>query len=218
MKNYILFFLFLILSINTDSQIYLGGNLGLNIAKVHFDSDDLNNSFKYIGRPKFGYNAGVVANFYFSRVLNLKTDLQYSQKGFKYEQTYVNGFKTFNYAFLSACGQLDVNPYDDIIFSPYLGAYFAFWISGIRQESNIKTNTTQRDIIYLKSDSSFAYNRYDSGIVPGFELKFKQKNKRWLILGLKYDFGMISTDVDKVAGWKNRNLTIYLHYVFRIKR
>lgn len=209
--------LFLI-SITSNSQIFMGWNVGINNSKVKFDDDEINESFKYIGKPKYGFHGGLNSYFYFSKVLDLKADIDYTTKGFKYEQTYYYGQKTFNYGQLNTLGQIDLNPYSDVIISPYIGAYVGYWIWGTREQTDLKTGISEKDKIYLKNDSTFSYNRYDSGLSAGVDFKFQQPKKRLLIIGLKYEYGMITTDIDKVAGWKNRNMSIYLQYFYRLKK
>ncbi|MBN2662303.1 MAG: hypothetical protein JXR68_01525 [Bacteroidales bacterium] len=216
-------FLFLALSLflissTTNSQIFMGWNAGLNNSKVKFDDDEINESFKYIGKPLYGFHGGLSNYFYFSKVLDLKIDMEYTTKGFKYKQTYYYGQKTFNYGQLNMQGQIDLNPYSDVIISPYLGAYVGYWIWGTREQTDLKTGIYEKDKIYLKNDSTFSYNRYDSGLSAGVDFKFPQPNKRLLIIGVIYEYGMITTDVDKVAGWKNRNMSIYLQYFYRLKK
>jgi len=201
-----------------SSQIYLGWNAGLNTSEVKFDNEEYNESFKHIGRPKFGYSAGINSYFYFSKVLDLKTDILYTTKGFRYEQTYYYGHKTLNYGQINLQGQIDLNPDADIIFSPYIGSYAAYWISGKSVQTDLRLGYTDKEDIYLKRDSTFAYKRYDSGISAGIDMKFNQPNYKLIVIGIKYELGMITTDIDKVAGWKNRNLNIYFKYYYRVKR
>ncbi|MEA3450558.1 MAG: outer membrane beta-barrel protein [Bacteroidota bacterium] len=197
------------------SQIYLGGEFGGNASKIRFDDNIIQEDFKHIQDYQYGYSAGLSGLFYFSKVLNVNTDLLYTKKGFAYTQPFSDGYKTFDYLQLSAAGQLDLNPKDDIVFSPYIGTYGAYWISGERSFFDYKQNTFVTDKIYLNSDTSFAYNRYDLGVTVGIEAKFEQNYYRWLVLGLKYEHGMLSTDIEKVLGWKNRNLSVYLKYFFK---
>jgi len=214
----IFFLIFILLSSISSSQIYLGGEFGGNASKIRFDDDNIQKDFKHIQNFEYGYSAGLSGLFYFSKVLDVKTNLQYTKKGFAYSQTYSKGYKTFDYLQISAAGQLDINPKDDIVFSPYIGTYGAYWISGTRSFFDYKQNIFINDKIYLNSDTSFAYNRYDLGITAGIEAKFEQNYYRWLILGVKYELGMVSTDMEKVLGWKNQNLSVYLEYFFRIKK
>ncbi len=200
------------------SQIYIGAGGALNSSTVHFDDDSYNQTFKYIGKTKFGFNAGINGYFYFSKVLDLKVEMQYLTKGFKYSGTYSYGQKTFNYGQVNLMGQMEFNHDADVVIAPYLGAYIGYWISGTRTQTDIKTGVTDEDIIYLKGDTTFSYNRYDSGISAGVDFKFPQANHKYLILGTRYDYGMITTDIDKVAGWKNRTFSLYLQYYFRLKK
>lgn len=218
MKYFFLITFFFLFGLNLNSQIYLGWNIGGNNSKVRFDDNSYNESFKYIGKPKFGYNAGITNYFYFSKALDLKTEILYTTKGFKYEQSYYFGHKTFNYGQLNLSGQMDLNPYSDVIVAPYIGSYVGYWIWGVATQTDLKLGTTETDNIYLKNDSTFAYNRYDSGLSAGVDFKFVQDNKRFVVLGLKYEFGMVTTDIEKVAGWKNRNISIHFQYFYRFKR
>jgi len=218
MMKKILTIIFIFLNLSAYPQIYGGFKVGANVASVRFDNEDLNESFKYIGKPYWGYNAGFNANFYFSKVLNLKTELKYSSKGFKYEQTYYYGYKTFNYGQFSSFGQIDLNPDGNVLVSPFMGPYTAYWISGVRYQYDVKGNTYDYDKIYLNSDTTFAYNRFDSGIIVGVDFKFEKSNHKKLVMGMMYELGMVTTDIEKVDGWKNRNLTLYLELYYRLKK
>ncbi len=213
----ILIFIFLFI-INSFSQIYFGGIIGANASKIKFDDNSVQKEFRYIQIPRYGYNAGVTGLFYFSEALNVKTDLLYTNKGFAYSQPYSKGYKIFNYAQLSIAGQVDLNPKASIVFSPFISPYGAYWISGKRSFFDYKKDNFITDKIYLNSDTTFSYNRYDLGISAGIEAKFRQKYHQWLVVGLKYEQGMVSTDIKKVLGWKNKNFSIYLEYFYRIKR
>lgn len=210
--------LFFLTISNSNSQIYLGGFLGLNASKIQFDDQNIQDNFKYIQNFRFGYSSGLSGLFYFSKALNVKTDLLYTQKGFAYSQTYSKGYKVSNFVQISAAGQIDLNPKKKLIFSPYMAPYLGYWISGKRAFFDYQNQNFITDKIYLNSDTSFAYNRLDVGIAVGFEVKFKQNYHQWLVLGARYEQGMLSNDIEKVQGWKNRNLSIYLEYFYRIKK
>ena len=70
----------------------------------------------------------------------------------------------------------------------------------------------------LSSDTTFAYNRHDVGLIAGIDFNFEQQNNRRFVLGMKYEQGMISTDIEKVDGWINKNFSIYFRYMFRVKK
>lgn len=219
MKIIIITFFLVVFSVSKiDSQIFLGFTAGGNGANVTFDDDVTQNSFKYIDKLRYGYNIGVSGDYYFAKVLSVELDFLYTLKGFAYEQTYSSGFKQFNYGQANAAGKIDLNPDGDIIISPYLSPYVAYWLSGKRMQTDIKTGVMEQDKIILKSDTTYAYNRYDSGIIIGVDFKFKQPNHRYFILGTKYEQGMVSTDIEKVDGWRNKNFSIYFKYMFRVKK
>ncbi len=211
---FILFFL-LIFIYNSNSQIYFGIISGLNSANIRFVDDEVNKSFSAIENNRFGYNAGICGDFYFSKVLSVEIDLAYTTKGFNFEQTYSRGYKQFNYIQLNANGKIDFNPDEDIIFSAYVAPYAAYWLSGKRMISGVNYGYVV-DKIPLQSDTTFRYNRYDLGLIFGTEMKFEQENDALFIIGLKYEHGMISTDIDKVDGWFNRNISLYFRYLFNL--
>jgi Outer membrane protein beta-barrel domain len=219
MKFSIIAFFLVVFSISQiNSQIYLGFTVGGNGANVTFDDDDMQHGFKSIDKLRYGYNVGISGDYYFAKVLSVELDFSYTLKGFAFEQTYSSGFKQFNYGQVNAAGKIDLNPDSDIIISPYLSPYAAYWISGKRMQTDIKTGIPRIDKIDLKSDTTYAYNRYDLGIIIGVDFKFEQPNHRYFILGTKYEQGMISTDIDKVDGWRNKNFSIYFRYMFRVKK
>lgn len=219
MKIVVIAFFLIVLSVfQINSQIYLGFTAGGNGANVTFDDDLMQLGFKSIDKLRYGYNVGLSGDYYFADVLAVELDFAYTLKGFAYKQTYSRGFKQFNYGQVNAAGKIDLNPDGDIIVTPYLSPYVAYWISGKRMQTDIKTGVLEQDKIILKSDTTYAYNRYDSGLIIGVDFKFKQPNHRYFILGTKYEQGMVSTDIEKVDGWKNKNLSIYFRYMFRVKK
>lgn len=218
MKKFIIVSILLFFSFSVNSQIYLGFTGGLNGANVRFDDDALQRAFKYKDKLRYGYNVGLTGDFYFSKVLSVDVDFLYTLKGYAYEQTYSMGYKQFNYGQISAAGKLDLNPGSDVIVSPYIAPYGGYWITGKRMHSDFKTGIVEEDKIYLSNDSTFAYNRYDIGIAAGVDFKFKQQYHRQLVVGIKYEQGMVSTDIDKVDGWLNKNFSIYIRYLFRVKK
>lgn len=217
-KILFLSFLFLTINFTLNSQIYLGFSGGVNAAGIRFDNDVQQNGFRKIDKPRYGYKAGLTGDFYFAKVLAVQVDLDYTLKGFAYELTYSEGYKIFNYGQISAAGKIDLNPDSKVIVSPFLAPYAAYWISGKRMQSDYKTGIIDIDKIYLSGDTTFAYNRYDIGIIAGINFKFEQPNHRYFELGIRYEQGMISTDIEKVDGWRNKNLSIYFRYVYRVKK
>ncbi len=217
-KTFILILYFLTVFASVQAQIYVGGNVGVNFSGIRFDDKVLQQSFRYYDKIRYGINTGINGDFYFSKILSVDADLAYSQKGYAYEQTYSQGYKQFEYVQISANGKLDLNPDSKVIFSPYVGTYGAFWAAGKRMKSNYKTGIIYEDKITLSSDTTYSYNRYDTGIIGGFEVKFKINYKRYFTIGIKYEHGMISTDIEKVDGWKNKNLSLYTRLLFRIKK
>ena len=201
-----------------NSQIFVGFTAGINGANIRYDNDYWQQSFREVDHLRYGYNVGVSGNYFFSKVLSVEIDFLYTLKGFTYKQTYISGFKQFNYGQVNAAGQLVLNPDSDILIAPYLSPYLAYWISGKKMETNARTGDYDEGKIVLSSDTTFAYNRYDMGLTAGVDFMFEISRYRTFILGAKYEHGMISTDIEKVDGWRNKNFSIYFRYMFKIKK
>jgi hypothetical protein len=208
---------FLIIATNLQSQIYLGLSTGISASKIHFDDESLQKNFRPIQKFSKNFIYDINSELYFGQVLNLNISATYLSKGFDYEQTYVKGYKHLRYIEIQTAGQIDINPDDKLIFSPYIGTYAAYWLSGERRYFDYKNNIYLTDSINFGNDSTFRYNRYDLGIIGGIDIKFPQKrNKKIIISGIRYEQGMISTDIEKVNGWKNRTFIVYLRYIFKL--
>ena len=213
-----LFFLTLLL-INTDiakAQIYVGFGGGMNLSKVRYDNDTANSYLKEFQHFEKGFNGGFFSTFYFGKVLSVRSDLEYTQKGFQYTSTYRGEYKKFNFVEISTAGALDLNYDADIVITPFIGYCIAYWSSGTRGLFDVKNQIYQIDKIYLNSDTTFAYNRLDMGLTCGIEFRYKPTKKNLLTWGTKYEYGLMSSAKNKTDGWKNRNLSIFLAYNFKL--
>lgn len=217
-KKLLLLILCIVLYLFGNSQIYMGISGGANASNVRFDDADVQDAFRYKDKPHFGTTISYVSDFYFGQVLSLMVDAGYTVKGLKYKQTYSQGYKKFEFLQLIIAGKVDLNPEADFIVSPYIAPYGAYWLAGEKQHSDYKTGVIKEEKINLKNDTAFQYNRYDIGLVAGIDFKVKAGRKNYFIFGLRYEHGMLSSDIDKVDGWKNRNLNIYMKFLFRIKK
>ncbi len=213
-----LIFLILFLT-NVDiakTQTYLGFGGGMNFSKVRYDNDTSNSYLKEFQHFEKGFNAGLFSTIYFGKVLSVRSDLEYTQKGFQYTSTYRGEYKKFNYAEISTSGALDLNYDGDIVITPFIGYWLAYWMSGTRGIFDIKNKIYQTDKIYLNSDTTFAYNRWDTGLSCGLEFRYKPTKKTLLTIGTKYEYGLMSSSKNKTDGWKNRNILIFLAYNFKL--
>ncbi len=202
-----------------DAQVFVGMSSALNFSRVRFDDDDFQESFKAKEKFRAGYAVSGVADIYFGEVLSLMVEASYTTKGFAYRQTYSQGFKRFNFAELLLAGKIDLNPDAKLaVFSVYLAPYAAYWLSGIKQHSDYKTGVIYETDIKLKSDTSFAYNRYDAGIAGGVDCRLRASKTFYVALGLRTEYGMLSSDKERVLGWKNRNIAINLKFLLKIKK
>lgn len=214
----ILIILLLFIKTNLFSQIFIGATGGINVSKIKYDNQYYNSIFSPFQKFRPGINSGLMSYLYFGKVMDVRLETSYSQKGFNYEDTYTKGHKNFSYAEISTAGQLDLNYDKKVNFSPYLGYFVAYWLSGKYQYFDYKNSEFITGNIYLKSDTTFAYNRIDLGLLAGIDTKIKLSRKQILTIGFRYEHGLLSTEKNKIDGWKNRNLSLYLALNFKINK
>ncbi len=207
----------LILPIAAYSQFWLGLKGGVNFSTVKFDSPNFNSQFKNYLKLYPGVNYGIDGDLYFTEALSLKINCLYTQKGFKYDQTYIYGYKRYNYFLASFAGKIDLNPFEKNVFALSLAPYLAYWKSGEQLEGYRKTHVILRDQMYLKADTNFAYNRIDAGVVFAVYLLHSINRKMRFNLSFGYELGMVSTAKENVLGTFNRNFFIDIAVVRRIK-
>ena len=116
-------------------------------------------------------------------------------------------------------GQVDLTPDSKIIVSPYISPFVAYWLSGTMSFWDSKNNVYVTDEeIYLGNDTTFRYNRYDTGILTGIDFKIKQPHHRFWTIGFCYEYSMLTTAREEIYGWKNRNIKFYIQYFYRIRK
>jgi len=200
------------------SQIYLGPIFGFNASKVRYDNEYYNESLKAFQKFRVGINSGFLTYFYFGKVMDVRAETIFTQKGFSFNDTYTSGYKVFGFAEENVAGQLDLNYDSKVMVSPYLGYFGAYWLYGKRKYFDYKNDIYITDKIYLKNDTIFEYNRIDLGLIAGVDFKYKLSKKQILTFGFKYEFSLLSSAKNKVDGWKNRNISIFLAYNFKISK
>ena len=205
-----------ILNINANAQFAIGFKSGVNMSYVRFANEYVHEAMKPIMKLKPGLNGGIVAEYYFVRGLAVQPEFIYTGKGYKYDQTFNDGKKRYDYLQCSVAGKVSSDNRDYRVFSAFIAPYFSYWLSGMRYHMDYKNREEQREKIDF-NNPDYTYNRLDAGIIVGVEYKVKQSKHRQLTIELRYEHGLISNNISKVDGLKNRSLSLAFGYRFSRK-
>ncbi len=187
MKNIFTTLLFLLFSFSTlMAQVTVGPKVGFNLASIN-SSEKPEAGVDEGFLP--GYNAGMAANFNFTDILSLYSELIYTQKGERVTTTFTflgireERFKEYFIQMpLFARGQFGGSQAKVFV---HAGPSFGYWLGGkiktettfndtkTEEESNIKfvdEKTVDPENIELLNEN---YNRFEVGIGFGFGFLYK---------------------------------------------
>lgn len=161
----------------SESSVYYGVRLGLNVANLSGDIEGLNS--------KAGFNFGGVVGLRVSEAtpLFLESGLYYTERGGKKGKAQVG----LDYLEIPILIKYGVQVADDIAVLPYIGPSFGLGIAGKSKPGNVNSFSNKG-----------GYNRPDVGIKLGCGAEY---NKLYLETG--YQFGManiLDSDEDEVHG------------------
>lgn len=194
----------------------LGVKAGLNISSAGGDFSDANS--------RLGYNAGIIADYNFSKSIFFRTGLDFTAKGTEVEIKYGDtGYQKWNYRLnymqlpLSFGYIMDVS--HNIKLSINAGGYFAYGVYARKcYKSNLIFCYDGSEDAAIVNDNEKGFDNigmhaFDAGLLGGVGIEYKQY---MLLIG--YELGLYNTMSGKYDGgdpsWKNRNWSFSLGYRF----
>lgn len=197
------------------AQIKLGFRISENISTVKYDNQNIENSISKIRKPRYKLAAYGVSTIELNEIMQIKGELGYSRKGFRFKQTYSEGTNIMDYLQLNLSGEIawHITFRSSIYF--YSGPYIAYWLVGKYYKHDLKTGKESTEKINFKENIDYEYNRMDAGIIGGIFYRKELKNN-YLFIDAKYEYGLISTDKLKVDGMTNRSFSIGIGILFEL--
>ncbi|MGI6233462.1 MAG: porin family protein [Prevotella sp.] len=158
-------------------RTYYGFRVGLGVATVNSDADDLDG-----GNAKTGLNVGFVVGTQLTdrAPLYFETGLYYTEKGGK---GYHDGSKFtygLNYLEVPLLLKYKYSVAPDFTIEPFMGGYLACGVSG-----KIKDYGNREAYSSFDSDYDSSFKRFDGGLRLGCGFGFQM-----LYLGVSYDIGL----------------------------
>lgn len=209
-----------------DHKISFGIRTGINISSIGGDFKNTLNEFTDLNN-KIGFDVGAIIDVPIWKALYVQSGLFFTTKGAetKYEESDEENKGTpndekkgsFNAMYLeipillSYRFNLDKNMKWHIHFGPYI----AYGIGGKARYANSENGERQekKSDFFGKSDDSYGFNRFDTGLSFGTGLSFKHH-----YIGLQYELGLANvankTYWGKKTSFKMNNLAISYGYNF----
>lgn len=168
MKKIIILILLAFPSVLSAQDIRFGVKGGLNLANYKGEDNG--------GHFKAGAYAGLFANYRFTDIISLQTELVYSQEG---SRDHVNGNSvttSLDYLILPVLLQLRLNNYEQFKF--VLGPQIGYLLdSKVKTKTDSGTDTTHDQSVF---------EDYDYGVIMGLEYEFSDE----LLITIRYYLGL----------------------------
>jgi hypothetical protein len=190
------------LSISTKAQTSFGVQAGANFATVKTDDDDGVKS-------KVGLVIGALADIDFGSSISFRPELNFIQKGFKYDEAGYEESLTLNYIELAPNFVYNITAGSGKVFFG-LGPSFAFGVSGKAKSKSGNFPEEKEDIDFGSDDDQIKSFDYGFTVLGGYKLA----NGLFLSAGYNLGLGNLSNfDGDEFES-KNRGFNIKIGYMF----
>ena len=196
-----------------SAQVSFGIQGGVNLSNVTHSVEEVSTN------PKFGFNAGILADFGLTHNMGIRSGLFFHTKGFRAEITeadIIDVRSTTNLMYLQIpvhfAYKVDVMPGTRIVF--HAGPYVAYGIGG---SQNFEVRRSPADIQWGDESPVFGddgFNRFDFGLGLGVGVEFGR-----FLTGIGWDMGLLNLANDNRRGFSEvptiRNQNAYLTVGFR---
>ena len=180
-----------------DQKFHVGIHGGMNLAAITQNSSDY----------RVGFNAGVIANYQFSKKYFVSSGLAVTQKGCKYDDPTVEAKANPLYLqlpiYIGACGYTVKR---NVRVSLEVGPYLAYGIGGKLKTTSLVANSehfgVERDIDFFD-----VAERFETGV--GFRLGFQYERIQFL-LGYEYGITTLSKEGNGNNSSFNAGFAFYL--------
>lgn len=207
MKVYFSIVLFVIINFYSFGQTSIGVKSGLNLSKAVYLNEYNEELIKPIRTLKPGFVAGFFIQQELNKIISVKIEVLYSQKGLKTVQEPIAKYiSSMNYVEVPLIGSYSLTKNKHSNFDIYIGGYGAYWTDGkFKRIDLISSETTKTNVNF--NDKQFIYKRINAGILFGFTYK---KNKSSYFL--RYTHSMIGSSQENADALSNRVITLGINY------
>lgn len=182
---------------NSFAQWYLGGEIGMNWARlVNYPFVFNNSSYKQ------GLNLGILTNYKINRKFRIQSELLYSMHGFKDKEVFdIIGNKN------------EIKETDHYVDLPITFKFYPLKY-GVNIQAGVLceylfARTVKSELFRGESFLSDKRRKYDIGIIMGLAYDFKSG----LFVDIKYNLGLVK-QYGFIDGLNNRFIQISLGYLF----
>jgi len=203
MKKVFLIAAIVAISFGTYAQTSFGIHAGANFATMKFEDDDDD------VKSKVGLVIGALAEIDFGSSISFRPELNFIQKGYKYDETNFESKLSLNYIELSPNFVYNV-PAGSGKFYIGLGPSFGFGISGKYKTEILGEGEEEIDVEFGNDEDNDDFKSFDYGlnILAGYKLP------AGLSLTAGYNLGLGNISFDDDDDVKNRGFSIKLGYMF----
>lgn len=197
-------------------RIALGLRGGLNLSNVEISDLDDEDSYDTKNRP--GVFFGVVGELGFSNHFALQPELQFTQYGFRMEESFEGGEMklnlNYNYLQVPVLAKFNFGS-ENAGFSVMAGPHFGFGVGDIRSNLEFLDQKEDETMTWEEADM----DTFDMGITGGAGF-FTRLGPGNVGLDVRYQLGLRDTDTDPDFEHKvtNRNFQIGLNYLIPLFR
>lgn len=215
------------LSMKAQSKLSLGVKVGANLSSAGGDYSDI--------KSRLGYHVGLIADYNFSNSLFLRTGLDFTTKGAKFDKEWLgtldliesvdpvlntySGYKKdkyrLNYLQLPISLGYRFPLSKSVNLTANAGVYFAY---GVYAREKVDNGYIDKECgLYYrgkyKGFDDIGMHKFDFGLIGGVGVEYNR-----YLLSVNYEAGLYNTMSGKYVGsdpsWKNRNWTLSLGYKF----
>ncbi len=192
-------------------SLFIGGNLGLNLSKLDYNSDIISDGYDI--NFKKGIKAGLFIEYPITNQFIISTELNYSMRGAEHKSNGV--FWPLNYKFITKMDYLEIPitlqyriPLEmNIKPKIFAGAEAAFLLQA-------KTEYYENDILQKEVNSNSQSNEY--GIVFGIGAEYNLSTNK-IIFDIRYYYGISNIDKNESPGTTNKTISFNIGYAFPIR-
>ncbi len=192
-------------------SLFIGGNLGLNLSKLDYNSDIISDGYDINFRE--GIKTGLFIEYPITNQFIISTELNYSMRGAEHKSNGV--FWPLNYKFITKMDYLEIPitlqyriPLGiDIMPKIFAGAETAFLLKA-------KTEYYENDILQREINSNSQSNEY--GIVLGIGADYNLSTNK-IIFDIRYYYGISNIDENESSKTTNKTISFNIGYAFSLE-
>ena len=216
--------LFLIQSIYTQ-DFSIGIRDGINWSSIKGEFRDENTDIKYLT----GHNIGILFNYQLNSIISLQTEINFEQRGFKYQEIYAGGGRKGDYqtSYVTIPIIVQYVVGNKVKYYGLTGLYFGI-LAKVENYTSLSSTSSPVLMVYdLSYNPSNIFNKFEFGGLVGLGTKITMCDKVNLLIETRYNFGLTKAaennevtehNPDIFQNVYNRSITLSLGITYNLNR